>query len=130
MATNIQTQHRLDRVKYKKSEEYGADLSGAMPYCFSCEYRADLGCSVSQLDREMNCLCAKAYNNMNYTKGKTKDKTNFEVLKSLCVEDFAEYFIWYDDERDCWESKVILDEYFCSEKDALLATITWLNNKE
>jgi hypothetical protein len=63
--TNIKRQHYLDKKKYIKSEKFGSDFSGNMDYCGFCGFQRDnLTCPISQLDREMNCLCATAYNKM------------------------------------------------------------------
>ena len=60
--TNLQRQKQLDKRKWLESEQWGSDLSGLMPYCGYCTY--SLNCPISQMDREMNCLCAKAWNKM------------------------------------------------------------------
>lgn len=63
METNIQKQHRLDKKKWLESESVNMDLSGMMPYCNFCGFqRKDFTCPIEQIHREMNCLCAKAYN--------------------------------------------------------------------
>lgn len=67
--TNIQTQHRLDKRKWILSEKLGNDLSGYMDYCDFCPHRtSDKKCKLAQVDREINCICAKAYNKMHQTK--------------------------------------------------------------
>ena len=70
MATHLQVQKRLDKAKYLESERLHTDLSGNMDYCDFCDQQANFKCRATQLDREMNCLCAKSYNRMVRSKGK------------------------------------------------------------
>lgn len=60
--TNLQRQKKLDEQKYLESERLHTDLSGNMDYCDFCDQQANFKCRATQLDREMNCLCSKAYN--------------------------------------------------------------------
>lgn len=60
--TNLQRQKKLDKRKYLESEKLKTDLSGNMDYCDFCDQQANFRCRATQLDREMNCLCAKSYN--------------------------------------------------------------------
>lgn len=60
--TNLQVQKELDEEKWVDSEKAKTDLSGAMDYCDYCSKQYIGGCSAIQLDRVMDCLCAKAYN--------------------------------------------------------------------
>lgn len=63
--TNLQRQKKLDKKKWLLSEKLGVDKSGDMDYCGYCLYQdIEFNCFATQLDREMNCLCAKAYNKM------------------------------------------------------------------
>lgn len=75
--TNIKKQKILDKKKYIESEKCGCDKSGGMDYCQCCDFRLEYNilngngqnapqtiCTATQLDREMNCLCAKAYNRL------------------------------------------------------------------
>lgn len=63
--TNIQRQKWCDEQKWFTSEGKDSDQSGCMDWCDSCKYKHENGCKVNQLDREMNCLCATAYNKYN-----------------------------------------------------------------
>lgn len=60
--TNLQRQKKCDERKYLESEKLKTDLSGNMDYCDFCDQQANFRCRATQLDREMNCLCSKAYN--------------------------------------------------------------------
>ena len=71
--TNIKKQHCLDKAKYLESEHLKTDLSGNMSYCDFCEQQVNFKCQATQLDREMNCLCAKAYNKKARNKNEKKD---------------------------------------------------------
>lgn len=63
---NIERQKALDKKKWFLSEKQNFDMSGFMLYCEYCENRGGLHgeCQIKQLDREMNCVCARAYNRM------------------------------------------------------------------
>lgn len=61
--TNLQRQKQLDEQKYLVSEAKQSDQSGFMPYCDYCDHKQN-GCGKSQLEKEMNCICATAYNRM------------------------------------------------------------------
>lgn len=61
--TNIQRQKWCDKEKWLTSEGMGFDCSGHMCWCDCCEHKQDC-CNLSQIDREMNCICAKSYNRM------------------------------------------------------------------
>ena len=60
---NIERQRLLDEQKWLASEAKGCDQSGKMDWCGYCKYN-ESGCNETQLDREMNCYCATAYNKM------------------------------------------------------------------
>ena len=62
--TNLQRQKKLDEQKWLMSEAKGCDQSGKMDWCTYCEWEEKSECLETQLDREMNCLCAKAWNRM------------------------------------------------------------------
>ena len=65
--TNLERQKALDKKKWIKSEKVKHDCSGLMPYCAYCDYLErfeKIKCNLEQVDREMNCICAKAYNRM------------------------------------------------------------------
>ena len=72
MAKLSDTQTRLDKKKYLKSETVGIDLSGNMDYCGFCSKRTDTtqydtlpyACAVSHEVRIDECLCGKAYGKM------------------------------------------------------------------
>lgn len=65
MATNKETQKRLDKNKYISSEFWGEDMSGQMDYCAFCEYRTDYNtCSIIHEERVEISACATAYNRM------------------------------------------------------------------
>lgn len=64
MATNIERQHSLDKKKYFLSQKNKTDMSGKMPYCTYCKYCKNNSCLLEQVDREMNCVCATAFNRM------------------------------------------------------------------
>lgn len=66
-------QKRLDKQKWLESEKQSMDMSGGMPYCSACELKTVFGyCNANQMEREMNCLCAKAYNRLQYNNKKGK----------------------------------------------------------
>lgn len=60
--TNLQLQKELDEQKWLDSEICGYDKSGFMYYCALCPSNSETGCKETQLNRVMNCLCAKAHN--------------------------------------------------------------------
>ena len=67
--TNIERQVSLDEKKYFESQKQGRDMSGNMDYCYCCKYlqvvdKDNYNCPVPQIDRELKCLCAKAFNKM------------------------------------------------------------------
>ena len=65
MATNKAKQKTLDKKKWLVSEELGEDMSGKMGWCNYCNCRTDFEtCVASQQEREVECLCAKAYNRL------------------------------------------------------------------
>ena len=68
--TNLQRQKWCDKKKYIESERLHTDLSGNMDYCDFCDQQENFKCRATQLDREMNCLCAKSYNKKIRAKGK------------------------------------------------------------
>ena len=68
--TNLQRQKQLDKAKWLESESFKTDLSGNMGHCDYCEFQNNFHCPISQLDREMNCICAKSYNKMTKEKAK------------------------------------------------------------
>ena len=73
---NIEKQKSLDKKKWLESEAKGFDMSGKMPWCSYCGMQGfdlcDDGrhkgihtiCTVTQEERENQCLCAKAFNRM------------------------------------------------------------------
>lgn len=68
--TNEERQRSLDKKKWLESEQQGFDMSGCMLYCEKCGY-ADHShptengkCYAKQENRNLNCLCAKAYNRL------------------------------------------------------------------
>ena len=63
MATNKETQKRLDKRKWLYSEFWGEDMSGQMDYCALCEYRTDHNtCSIIHEEQVEISACATAYN--------------------------------------------------------------------
>ena len=62
--TNKERQQSLDKKKWIASEKAGEDISGTMEYCWWCKHRHDIGCTTTQKEREVACLCATAYNRM------------------------------------------------------------------
>lgn len=61
---NIERQRSLDKKKWNESFKQKYDLSGYMPYCHYCEKQSPYGgvCRANQIQRESECLCARAYN--------------------------------------------------------------------
>lgn len=53
-------QEEFDRDKWLKSEEYGADLSGAMECCWVCDHRYDMNCTATREEIVAKSLCARA----------------------------------------------------------------------
>lgn len=72
MARLFDTQQRLDILKWLNSEDCGYDLSGKMNYCDFCSNQTEYGCAMSQIEREKNSSCAKAYNKFNSSINKKK----------------------------------------------------------
>ena len=71
--SNIKKQKSLDKKKWIESEKNGYDMCGQMPYCSACEIKKLFCvCNTTQMEREMNCLCAKAYNRLHNKKTKAK----------------------------------------------------------
>ena len=71
--SNIKKQKRLDKKKWFESEKRGCDMCGQMEYCSACEIKELFGkCATTQMEREINCLCAKAYNRLQYNNKKGK----------------------------------------------------------
>lgn len=70
--TNLQRQKKLNEQKWFVSEAKKEDQSGKMDWCKYCDYKYlfEDKCGISQLDREMNCICAKAWNRMVREKAK------------------------------------------------------------
>lgn len=63
--TNKERQASLDKRKWIESEKSKVDCSGTMIYCSFCEYRSSgFKCKATQQEREIKCLCAKAYNRL------------------------------------------------------------------
>lgn len=70
---NIERQRKLDEQKWLNSEGMGYDRSGCMDWCMYCDMQKNeynvynksfWRCDIPQVDREMNCVCARAYNRM------------------------------------------------------------------
>ena len=64
--TNLQRQKKLNEEKWLVSEAKKEDQSGKMDWCQYCDnkYLFEDKCGLSQVDIEMNCVCARAYNRM------------------------------------------------------------------
>ncbi len=70
--TNLQRQKKLNEEKWYVSEARREDQSGRMWWCEHCEYQIredSMGgtknfCDIPQVDMELNCVCARAYNRM------------------------------------------------------------------
>lgn len=62
--TNKERQESLDKRKWLESEKTKVDCSGTMIYCAFCEYKSGFKCKAAQQEREVKCLCAKAFNRM------------------------------------------------------------------
>ena len=65
--TNKERQKWLDKRKWVDSELVKRDMSGEYLHCDYCKHqkfiRSDKHeCTASQQEREINCLCAVAYN--------------------------------------------------------------------
>lgn len=65
---NIQRQKWCNEQKWLTSEAKKSDQSGYMAWCDYCKYKQSENektpCMVNQLNKELNCLCATAYNKM------------------------------------------------------------------
>lgn len=62
--TNKERQRSLDKKKWFESIEENSDQSGKMYYCDHCPKQNTVfnTCDADQYSREMNCLCATAFN--------------------------------------------------------------------
>jgi len=64
--SNKDKQKELDLFKWNKSQIENKDLSGQMNYCKNCPSKTNDGtCIATQAERELNTLCAKAFNKAN-----------------------------------------------------------------
>lgn len=67
--TNIENQKARNNEKWYRSEQFGEDLSGKMPWCLKCQFRTSRNtCNTKQERRDAECLCGKAYNRMKRAK--------------------------------------------------------------
>lgn len=78
---NRDLQMRLDLQKWETSQKCNEDMSGKMPYCFSCQYQGadeqenyklSYYCVVKHPARVENKYCATAYNRKYYRRQKDK----------------------------------------------------------
>ena len=67
----LKEQATLDFQKWLDSEHKKTDLSGAMPWCFFCKWRAnDVDCTCDSTIRTNEAICVDAYHKMQEKLGK------------------------------------------------------------
>lgn len=64
--TNSKRQKALDKAKWLQSEQEQQDLSGKQGYCNACSKSVNQMCTATQVEREKENLCAKAYNRQDH----------------------------------------------------------------
>lgn len=65
---NTERQASLDKQKWLESKKMGVDMSGAMTYCYDCDWqqpaKPQCTCLGTHEQRVKACVCATAYNRM------------------------------------------------------------------